>query len=240
MTTQAAAPAQRTPGIYPPPPPLPSLKPQPLPPPPPLARFEAGTIVVTRPLHELWQHITHCELPSWTLIARTISTLFMAIFNWHLCDGIMLLREEGFYHNSEGRVAMIPSTGKELVALAHQIRPYFAHNDWQAINTLYPHALSAALFLRCSDAAPVAQNPGKHDWKDLNLHLATKTRAAIFPDFAGYAELSAQTVRSYFVRAQNKEITDQEEGNTIWTLINSDRLEWATDERIRTLYRQHI
>lgn len=229
--------AQRTPGAYPPPPPPlspPRSKPFPLP-----AKFEEGTIVVTRPLHELWGHITACELPSWTLIARAISTLFMAIFRWHLCDGIMLLRGEGFYHNSQGHVEMIASTGKELAALANIIRPYFTQNDWQTINTLYPHALSTALLLRCRDAVPVAQSPANHALKNMELHLATKMQAILIPDFDNYAELTAQTVRSYFAQAYRKEITDQEEGNTLWTLVTSDRLEAVTNETIRTLYGQH-
>ncbi len=204
------------------------------------ARFEPGTIVITRPVHELWEHITACELPSCALIVRVISTLFMAIFRWHLCDGIMLLRSEGFYHTSAGRVVMIPSNGKELAALANQIRLYFTPNDWQAINTQYPHALSAALLLRCRDTTPEIQNAGTHPWKHITLHLVNKMQAASIPDFDNLEELSPQTIRSYFARAYRKEITDQEEGNTLWTILHSDRLEVATEGTIETLYRRHM
>ena len=187
-------------------PPLPQQQPE------TVRQFKEGTIVFTRPLHELWAHIADCELPSWTLIARAISTLFMAIFRWHLCDGIMLIRGEGVYHSFDGAVATIPFTGRQMDDLTNVIRPYcveaelfplepptngsvYHRGDLDALLLQYPYITNAALCLRCRDNTPVTQNPAKHDMKNLILKSDSKTQTVAIPSFDKYPEISAQTCK---------------------------------------------
>src|ERR1700722_6850944 len=204
----------------------------------PIAQFEEGTIVFTRPLHELWQHLTNYELPSWALIVRAISTLFMAIFRWHLCDGIMLMRAEGIFHSFDGVVEKISPTGREIDSTTNAIRPYFQDDDIPQLEQ-YPHLLRRALFLRCRVTTPETLNPAVHATRDLTLTHLGNTQIVAVPNFVGYQEISEKAVRSYFASAYHKDITDRAEGNTIWTLLHSDRLQEVTDETVENLYGRH-
>ncbi len=191
-----------------------------------VTKFEEGTIILSQPLHELWQHITNCELPSFQLIARAISTLFLALFTWHLCDGILLMRAEGLYHSFNGRIEMVTATGRAHHQSIDRVAPYYTGGDTLIIEEQYPRILVAACYLRCTREARKLPIPWDHEWKEINFaEEGRKPSISAIPNFDKYPEISAQTIRSYFANAYGRAITDREEGNTLASLVYSERLE---------------
>jgi hypothetical protein len=195
--------------------------------------FEKGTIILSRPLHELWAHATHCQLPSWSLLARSVYTLFMAIFRWHFCDGILLLRGEGLYHSFNGHTETINATGRRTDRLTGAVCPHFTPEDLAAFEARSPHLLESARWLKCRDNLPTNEGlRSGHPQRPIELAPGTPpgtyaTWGVIVPNLIGYAEITAQTVREYFHNYCRKDITDQAEGNTLDTLVYSDRLRLA-------------
>ncbi len=191
----------------------------------PALRFDEGKIILSRPLHELWAHVTHCQLPSWTLLMRAICTLFMAIFRWHFCDGILLLRGEGLYHSFNGQIEMIAARGVRIDRVSDFPIPFFNPEDLTAFEACYPHLLESGRWLKKQRGHILGNTdePRNPQWQYITL---SADKVVAVPDFtrAGYTELTAQTVRKYFYDFYNVNITEQTEGNTLATLVYSDKL----------------
>ncbi|MBI2742807.1 MAG: hypothetical protein HYX48_02710 [Chlamydiales bacterium] len=185
--------------------------------------FEPGTILVTRPLHELLAHVSNCELPSWTLLARTVSVLFMAIFRWHFCDNVLLERAEKIVHSIDGRVEIIKATDTRVDSLiGDHFSPVFTPQDLSDFNQRFPHMLDSSLQLKpkTTDTLPDPQTPHPSGiWQPLN-----QKHPAHVPLFDAYTEITPQTVSDYFRNFANTAITSHAEGNTIYSLLTSENL----------------
>ncbi len=200
---------------------------------------DPGTLVLSRPLHELWLHVQNCELPSWQLIARAISTLFLALFRGHFCDGILLLRPEAIYHSFHGKIEEMPATGRHNDSQNEFKFPFYRLEDGVEFNASYPHLMEAALYLSCKKETPSPQSSEGYKMKerlDLVSDKAPPNTIVSIPDFSRCAEISAQTMRAYFANAYDLAITDREVDNTLATLIYSDRLQIIDVQRVHALY----
>jgi hypothetical protein len=194
----------------------------------PLGFDSRTTIILSQPLHELWAHVKHCQLPSWSLLARAIYTLFMAIFTWHFCDGILLLRNEGLYHSFNGHTEVISATGRRQGNRGEGgwdmplTWPHLTPEDLAAFETRFPHLLESARRLQTNAQLPYHADHHHHVQRTIILNPGAVSME--IPDLTGYPEISAQRVRRYFLTAYGKEITDRAENNTLATLVYSDRL----------------
>jgi hypothetical protein len=72
-----------------------------------LAAWHPGSILLARPLNELWAHIRDRELPSFALIARAIKTLALYIFKGQLWDHILLAKKGGIFHSLNGQLEAV-------------------------------------------------------------------------------------------------------------------------------------
>ena len=176
--------------------------------------YPPGTIILCRPLWELYAHVTHRELPSWQLLARCVKVLAMALFRWHFYDRAMLWRVEGRCHSFSGRVEPLGNTMREYM-------------DFRA---RYPHSLDGcAYFMAVDEHQNPALPPINHPF--IERVVFPDGGRVSFPDFHDYAEISAQTLRDYFARAYRIQITDREQGNTIASLVFSRHLQQVTVEQ---------
>lgn len=66
-----------------------------------ISQIDHDTILLARPVHELIAHLKDFKIPSFVLIARVIKTLFLAVFRWHLCDHVLLKRENNLLLNKQ-------------------------------------------------------------------------------------------------------------------------------------------
>lgn len=183
-------------------------------------RYEPGTIVFSRPVHELWAHITNCQLPSWALIARAIATLFLGIFKWHLCDGILLLRREALYHSFDGNAIRIPASVSEN-SLEHS----FDEHDFDDFNERYPHLLQQALYMRPNHPPTQAVDDSLFDHAYIgdDLYGDGDRRQWILMPRIGL--ITPQHVHYHFEHRCGILISDVRDGsNTISSLVHSDKL----------------
>ncbi len=166
-------------------------------------------IVLARPLAELWQNITDCELPSWKLLARSICVLVLAIFRRHFCDYTLFYHGETLYHSLNGRIGF--SDG--------------SHGPERHLQ-FYPHLLVNALYLRPNrEGYPRAEGTTFQENQVTRVRLEGNVRqvpdlGAIYPN----QEISPQTLSNYFSTFRHISITDKEEGNTIADLLSSRHL----------------
>lgn len=211
--------------------------PEPQPLPVPMAELRAGVIVLSRPLGELWGHIEHCMLPSLQLLARCVCVLVKAVFKWHFCDRIALMRHDGFYQSYEGRVVHVPRGG-DLPAQAQGVGQPSAAEVYGPLpseavrNTIeYTAALKLTPIFENEDAAlPARNHPERQELRrgerGGNVHYVR------IPTLVDYQEISAQTVRDYFANAYRIRTTDQDRDVTNTTLVFSPHLRVATPHLI--------
>ncbi len=183
----------------------------------PVYLFEEGTIVVARPWSELCAHIRHLQVPKWQLISRLMEALFQCSFY----DHVMLLRPEAIYHSLKGRVEVVKSTGIMPDPRASVLPPlvYFTDEDLRLFKEQFPFLLENALYLR-SKHSPSASSGG-HPFIEVPL---SGSATVSIPDFSNYSEITAETVRSYYLKAWGIKVTDKESGNKISDLVQSPSL----------------
>lgn len=188
----------------------PPIAPRPM----PAALYRPGYVVLARPLGELWAHIYHLELPAWELLARSVKVLVLALFRWHFCDHVLLLRPEALYHSLN----------------RHMFRREEDHERGNLTLNRYPHLMEKALYLEPIDEHPNAELPHAN-FPVMNIELGD--HAVAWPQFPFGTEISAQTIRGYFARMYRIRITDREEGNTVTDLYWSRHLREVALNEIR-------
>lgn len=157
-----------------------------------------GSILVARPLKELYAYIQDRELPPLALVARAIKTLALSIFRGHLCDHVLLAKKGGISHSLQGRV--------ETVSLDELTRSY-------------PKMFKTCFILIYNDEGELdLSKPGEHPHDDYDLGNHTFGRDA---NVASYPEITSQTIVEYYQNFYGISVTGKATGNTVDTLLSS-------------------
>jgi hypothetical protein len=163
-----------------------------------LALYYPGSILVARPLKELYAYIQGRELPPLALIARTIKTLVLSIFRWHLCDHVLLAKKGGISHSLQGRV--------ETVSLDELIRNY--PKMFKACFILVYNGMAK------TDLSKLDEHP--HDDHYLGDHVFGRDAKV-----GSYTKITAQTIVEYYQSSYGISVTGKATGNTVDTLFRS-------------------
>lgn len=188
--------------------------------------FEPAYIVGTRPVSELWAHIVNCKCPSWGLICRAITTLFLAVFacRWHLYDNLFIVRPEIMLHNLDKNIEKIKSTGRtpSTNPQSDLTTPHYTKTDLEKLNKDYPHLLECAHYYKLADnLKPDAE---QRQQSFVKLEEVAKNTFVDVPDFSSYTEITPDTIRQHFLYAYLFKITDKDKDNSIKDIINSAKL----------------
>lgn len=194
--------------------------------------YEEGTVVITRPLQELWSCIKNLKLPPWQLALRSIKVLVLALFTKHFYGEMLLLRSEGLYHSMKGKVEKVTATGKEEnyfpgTRLSSDMpSPFFTKQDLKKFKEQYPFLLEQALYLRPKDTN-LTHYRSNESHPRYHEELTPRTFVTL-PDFKNYEAITPQSVSNYFRKMCGIQVTEKIKENSITDFINSKRL-YTTD-----------
>ncbi len=192
--------------------------------------YEPGTIVVTRPAHELWAHICNCELPSWQLLARAVSVLFFALVRGHLCDNVLLLRKDGLHHSLHGNknIMTIKPTGTDFKTRNRCLLVA----DVFAFKQEHPYLLASALYLRLKEDLVQQEPEPIFKWNTWTTRQNGE-RVMVFPP-EDIFEVTPRTIQELFKDGYGLDFSEQIA--TLDNLVHSPALEPVSFDTLTSLY----
>ena len=166
--------------------------------------YNPCSIIVARPLKELWYHVKNRELPSLELIIRSIKAVALAIFKWHFCDRVALTSQDRnrILHSIHGKFEELETS---------DFNKKYTFMSMTGFKLVYNSSMKDSHKLEKKHPSREEKIPDSHDFVKV-------------ADFKDYKEITPQTICEYFRNFHGIKLTSNEKGNTISDLFKSKYL----------------